>query len=60
MLALKAEEFGLGLGRFFELGRAGELIEPELRDLWLIWGKDLTEADILDYEALAPGSHVRR
>lgn len=38
MLADAAGRFGLDLDRFQNLGRSGELVEPELRDLWLIWG----------------------
>ena len=39
------KRFGLSTDRFIELGRADELDEPELRDLWLIWG---TEIDLVE------------
>lgn len=41
-LTKAAEANGLTYERFVELGRADELVNPELRDLWLIWG-DLDE-----------------
>ncbi len=46
MLARRAEDCGLDLARFYELGRNDELDDPELRDLWLIWGDVITEADL--------------
>jgi hypothetical protein len=38
MLTEAAERFGLDFERYRDLARSGELVEPELRDLWLIWG----------------------
>jgi hypothetical protein len=46
MLENAEKENGLSLQRFFELGRADALDNPTLRDLWLIWGDELTEADL--------------
>lgn len=46
MLRREAASVGLDFARFFDLGRAGELDNPNLRDLWLIWGDLLTEADL--------------
>lgn len=46
MLARAADEAGLGLRGFYELGKADRLDNPSLRDLWLIWGDVLTEADL--------------
>lgn len=37
-----AAEYGLSLSEFYRLGKADELVDAELRDLWLIWG------DVLD------------
>ncbi|HOT79132.1 MAG TPA: hypothetical protein PKY13_04055 [Microthrixaceae bacterium] len=34
---------GLDLARFTELGRTDQLVDPNLRDLWLIWGAELTD-----------------
>lgn len=48
MLEEAANDNGLSLKRFFELGRSDELDNPTLRDLWLIWGEELTEADLQD------------
>ena len=47
MLERAANDAGLGLRRFYELGTADSLDDPSLRDLWLIWGDLLTEADLL-------------
>lgn len=38
MLRSATAAFGLDYARFVKLGRLGQLVEPELRDLWLIWG----------------------
>ncbi len=38
MLKRNAEATGLGLRRFYELGKEDRLDNPLLRDLWLIWG----------------------
>lgn len=46
MLERAADEAGLGLRGFYELGKADRLDNPSLRDLWLIWGDVLTEADL--------------
>jgi hypothetical protein len=46
MLSRAAEKHGLDLRRFFELDRADELDDPNLRDLWLIWGDVLSENDV--------------
>ena len=46
MLARAADEAGLGLRGFYELGKEDRLDNPSLRDLWLIWGDVLTEADL--------------
>ena len=46
MLERAAGEVGLGLRSFYELGKADELDDPSLRDLWLIWGDTLTESDV--------------
>lgn len=46
MLARAADEAGLGLRGFYELGKADRLDNPSLRDLWLIWGDVVTEADL--------------
>lgn len=46
MLARAADEAGLGLRGFYELGKVDRLDNPSLRDLWLIWGDVLTEADL--------------
>lgn len=48
MLARAADEAGLGLRGFYELGTEDRLDEPSLRDLWLIWGDLLTEEDLPD------------
>lgn len=37
-----AKDHGLSLERFYELGHRDELDDPTLRDLWLIWGDELT------------------
>ena len=46
MLERAANEVGLGLRGFYELGKEDRLDEPLLRDLWLIWGDVLTEEDL--------------
>ena len=46
MLARSAREVGLGLREFYELGRTDELDDPELRDLWIIWGDVIKEKDL--------------
>ena len=46
MLERAANEVGLGLRRFYELGTEDRLDDPSLRDLWLIWGDILTETDL--------------
>ena len=46
MLARAADEAGLGLRRFYELGTEDRLDDPGLRDLWIIWGDLLTENDL--------------
>lgn len=48
MLEEAAKANGLSLARFFELGRHDELDNPTLRDLWLIWGEELSESDLQD------------
>lgn len=53
MLADAAEANDLTLERFYELGRRDELDNPTLRDLWLIWGDELTSQDV---EELAKAS----
>jgi hypothetical protein len=46
MLRTAAENEGLDFRRFYELGREDKLDNPTLRDLWLIWGHILQEADL--------------
>ena len=46
MLKRNADSTGLGLRRFYELGRKDRLDHPLLRDLWLIWGDLLAEEDL--------------
>ncbi|WP_420612153.1 hypothetical protein [Candidatus Spongiisocius sp.] len=46
MLEGAANDVGLGLRGFYELGKEDRLDEPLLRDLWLIWGDVLTEDDL--------------
>lgn len=48
MLERAANEVGLGLRGFYELGKEDRLDDPLLRDLWLIWGDVLTEEDFPD------------
>ena len=48
MLERAANEVGLGLRGFYELGKEDRLDDPSLRDMWLIWGDVLTEADLPD------------
>ena len=50
MLARAANDVGLGLRVFYELGKSDRLDDPALRDLWLIWGGTLTEQDLPDVE----------
>lgn len=45
MLARAAARYGLDLDRLQALGRSDELVEPELRDLWLIWGPAIDDRD---------------
>jgi hypothetical protein len=43
MLAEKAREYGYSLAELQAMANGGSLNEPELRDLWIIWGdKPLT------------------
>jgi hypothetical protein len=44
MLERAAADAGLNWDRFVDLGRHDRLDDPELRDLWLIWG-DLAGPD---------------
>lgn len=46
MLSRAARKRGMDLRRFLELGRADELDDPGLRDLWLIWREVLSEDDL--------------
>ena len=46
MLERAANEVGLELAVFYDLGKADLLDDPSLRDLWLIWGDILTEEDL--------------
>lgn len=46
MLKERVGRHGLNLVRFFELGSTDALTEPELRDLWLIWGTELASDDV--------------
>lgn len=48
MLERAASGAGLGLRRFYELGKADRLDDPSLRDMWLIWGDTLIEEDLCD------------
>lgn len=48
MIERAARDTGLGLREFYELGRNDHFDDPELRDLWLIWGDTITENDLLD------------
>lgn len=48
MLERAANNAGLGLRGFYELGKADRLDDPSLRDMWLIWGDTLTEEDLRD------------
>ncbi|WP_144268081.1 hypothetical protein [Demequina sp. NBRC 110055] len=38
MLTVQADRYGYSLEEVRAMARAGTLDEPELRDLWLIWG----------------------
>jgi hypothetical protein len=49
MLSAAADDCGLDLSSFYRLGHADELDNPRLRDLWLIWGDVLSEADLADH-----------
>ncbi len=44
MLDRAAREHLLNLEEFTRQGRNNLLVDPELRDLWLIWGDVLNEA----------------
>ncbi len=46
ILKRNAEATGLGLRRFYELGKEDRLDDPLPRDLWLVWGDVLTEDDL--------------
>ena len=46
MLERVANEVGLGLRMFYELGKSDRLDDPLLRDMWLIWGDTLREEDL--------------
>lgn len=46
MLERAADDAGLGLRGFYELGKWDRLDDPSLRDLWLIWGDILIEEDL--------------
>ena len=46
MIRRKVESAGLNLARFYELGIADALVDPELRDLWLTWRQELTPEDV--------------
>ncbi len=46
MLERSAKAVGLSLKDFYEQGMDDTLDDPELRDLWLIWGDALTEEDL--------------
>lgn len=48
MLERAANEVGLGLRAFYELGKEDRLDDPLLRDLWLIWGDVLVAEDFPD------------
>ena len=48
MLERAANDVGLGLRGFYELGKADRLDDPSLRDLWLIWGDTITEEDLAE------------
>jgi hypothetical protein len=41
-----SEEEGLELAEFVRLGRANQLRNPELRDLWLMFGAALRDVDL--------------
>jgi hypothetical protein len=47
MLRAAAEEAGTTLQAFYALGRRDQLDNPRLRDLWLIWGDELDESDVV-------------
>lgn len=46
MLRDAARRDDLSLADFLSLGRSDELDSPVLRDLWLIWGEELTDSDV--------------
>ena len=48
MLERAADDVGLGLREFYELGKADRLDDRSLRDMWLIWGDALTDEDFPD------------
>lgn len=40
MLESRAAEYGYSFRDLREMARDGSLAEPELRDLWIIWGDE--------------------
>lgn len=48
MLTAAAQRYGLTFEEFCTLGADDGLEEPELRDLWLIWGKALQDSGSTD------------
>jgi hypothetical protein len=48
LLTRAAARHGLTLGQLREQGRRDELADPELRDIWLIWGDGPVEASHAD------------
>lgn len=48
MLTQAASSCGMSLRTLYDLGRADALDNPNLRDLWLIWGDVLSEEDLKD------------
>ncbi len=46
MLTGAAKSYGLTLRDLYELGTSDKLDEPELRDLWLIWGDIVSPRDL--------------
>jgi len=40
MLAQSAKQYGYTLEELRSMARDGSLSEPELRDLWIIWGDE--------------------
>ena len=45
MLAEVAGKYGYSLDELREMARKGTLSEPELRDVWIIWGDAPLNAD---------------